>query len=252
MSERVSLAVANGIAEVRLSRPGKRNAIDLAMFEAIAATIGALAARDDVRVVVLSGEGAAFCAGIDLGALEQVAAVDLGRRTHGPANLFQQAAWGWRALPCPVIAAIHGQAFGGGLQIALGADIRIVAPDAQLSIMEAKWGLVPDMAGTVLLRGLVRDDVLRELTYTARIVGGHEAVAIGLATRVADDPHAEALALARSIAGQKREAMRAAKRLLAMSDEEAAVRLRAEAVEQGALLPSAVQMALRAGRKPSG
>lgn len=249
MTQRVSLAVSDGIADVRLTRPDKRNAIDLAMFEAIAATIAALEGRDDVRVVLVSGEGAAFCAGIDLGALEQVAATDLSQRTHGPANLFQQVAWGWRALAYPVIAAIHGQAFGGGLQIALGADIRIVAPDAQLSIMEAKWGLVPDMAGSVLLRGLVRDDVLRELCYTARIVGGHEAVAIGLATRVADDPHAEAMTLARTIAGQSAEAMRAAKRLLAMGEAEVAERLRAEALEQGALIQAAVARVFRARRK---
>lgn len=251
MSQRLSLTIADRIAEVRLTRPDKRNALDLAMFEAIAATIAALQARDDVHVVVLSGEGAAFCAGLDLDAIDQLAAVDLNRRTHGPANLVQQAAWGWRTLHCPVVAAIHGQAFGGGLQIALGADIRLVAPDAQLSVMEGRWGLVPDMAGTLLLPGLVRDDVARELTYGARIVDGREAAAIGLATRVAEDPQAEALTLARELADRNPSALRAAKRLFAMNDEEAAARLKAESAEQGALLTSAFARMAGARRTPA-
>ncbi len=134
-------------------------------------------------------------------------------RTHGDANIFQQVAWGWRTLPVPVIAAAHGVAFGGGFQILSGADIRIVHPETRCSIMEMKWGLVPDMAGFPLWRGNVRDDVIRELTYTNREFSGEEACAMGFATHVADDPYAKALEMALDIAGKNPQAIRGAKRL---------------------------------------
>ncbi len=176
-NDRVTIEVADGIADVTLNRPDKLNALDRAMFTALSEASTGLAKRDDVRVVVLSGGGRAFCAGLDLAAMAGDPSFGLlDERSYGIANVFQNAAWGWRSLPVPVIAAIHGVAFGGGLQIALGADIRIVAPDAKLAVMEARWGLVPDMAGIALLRGLVRDDVARELTYTARQFSGTEAV----------------------------------------------------------------------------
>ena len=139
---------------------------------------------------------------------------DLTKRTHGLANFPQQAVWGWRQLPVPVIAAIQGVAFGGGFQLALGADMRFLAPDARMSIMEIKWGLVPDMAGTPILASLVRDDILRELTYTGRIFSAQEALYYGLATRICDDPRAAALEVAREIAGKSPDAIRAAKRML--------------------------------------
>jgi enoyl-CoA hydratase/carnithine racemase len=167
--------------------------------------------------------------------------VELAARTHGLANDFQQVAWGWRTLPVPVIAAVHGVAFGGGLQIASGADIRIAAPDARLSVMELKWGIVPDMAGFALWRGTVRDDVLRELTYTAREFGAEEAQALGFVTRIAADPHAEALALARAIAGRNPQAIRAAKRLANLETGAAEI-LAAESGEQAALLRSPNQI----------
>jgi enoyl-CoA hydratase/carnithine racemase len=251
-SERVSISVADGIADVRLNRPEKLNAIDPAMFAALAAASADIAKRGDVRAVVLSGSGRAFCAGLDVGSLggsggsgsaDGGAAdgggipADITERTHGAANLFQQAVWGWRELPVPVIAAVTGVAFGGGLQIALAADVRIVAPDAQLAVMEARWGLVPDMAGFVLMRGLVRDDVARELTYTARKVSGTEAVTLGLATRTADDPLAAAFDLAREIAGRSPRAVRAAKRLFAVAaDAPADQILLEESREQQVLL----------------
>lgn len=235
--ERVSISVQDTIADVRLNRPDKMNAIDPAMFTALSKASAAVAARSDVRVVVLSGNGRGFCAGLDLASLAGGIPESLRKRTHGIANVFQNAAWGWRSLAVPVIAAIHGVAFGGGLQIALGADIRVVAPDAKLAVMEARWGLVPDMAGIALLRGLVRDDVARELTYTARQVTGAEAVELGLATRTADDPRAAALDLARQIAGGSPRAARAAKRLFALSrDAGAGELLVAESVEQEQLL----------------
>src|SRR3984885_8791139 len=220
-NDRVSISVADAIADVRLNRPDKLNALDSDMFGALSEASAALAKRDDVRVVVLSGSGREFCAGLDLAAM---AGSDpsfgvLNDRAYGIANVVQNAAWGWRSLPVPVIAAIHGVAFGGGLQIALGADIRIVTPDAKLAVMEARWGLVPDMAGIALLRGLVRDDVARELTYTAREVTGTEAAALGLAPRTADDPHAEAMELAARIAANSPRAVRGAKRLFSLSQD---------------------------------
>jgi enoyl-CoA hydratase/carnithine racemase len=165
---------------------------------------------------------------------------DLRPRTHGIANTAQQVAWGWRQLPVPVIAAVHGVAFGGGLQLALGADIRLIAPDARMSVMEIKWGLVPDMAGVALMRGLVRDDVARELTFTGREVIGEEAVRVGLATRVSVDPLAEARAMALAIANRSPSAIRAGKRLMNLAgetlDASAARLLQAESDEQVALM----------------
>jgi enoyl-CoA hydratase/carnithine racemase len=236
-NDRVCLHIADAIADVRLDRPAKLNALDPDMFAALRETSAALAERTDVRAVVLSGNGRAFCAGLDLASMGGGSPEGLGARTHGIANGFQQAVWGWRDLPVPVIAALHGVAFGGGLQIALGADIRIVAPDARLAVMEARWGLVPDMGGIALLRGLVRDDVARELTYTARQVSGTEAVALGLATRVADDPHGAAMELAGRIAASSPRAIRGAKRLFGLSqDAGAAELLLAESREQELLL----------------
>jgi enoyl-CoA hydratase/carnithine racemase len=236
-NDRVTIAVADAIADVRLNRPDKLNALDGEMFTALSEASAALAKRDDVRVVVLSGSGRGFCAGIDLASLGDPSFGALHDRSYGVANVFQNAAWGWRSLPVPVIAAIHGIAFGGGLQIALGADIRIVAPDAKLAVMEARWGLVPDMAGIALLRGLVRDDVARELTYTARQVSGAEAVELGLATRVADDPHGAAMALAAQIAAHSPRAVASAKRLFGLSrDADAEALLLAESREQEGLL----------------
>lgn len=202
MTERVTITVNEHVADVRLSRPDKMNALDPAMFEAIIEAQQSLADDASVRAVVLSGEGRAFCAGLDLSALGGdgggEASNRLTDRTHGNANLFQAVAIGWRALPMPVIAAVHGVCFGGGLQIASGADVRIVAPDARLAVMEMKWGLVPDMGGFALWRGYVRDDVLRELTYTNREFSGEEAGSLGFATYV----DAEPLQRARDIAAQ--------------------------------------------------
>jgi enoyl-CoA hydratase/carnithine racemase len=237
-NERVLITVTDGVADVRLNRPDKMNAIDPAMFAALSEASTEVAARPDVRVVVLSGNGRSFCAGLDLASLGGGGTPhSLGERTHGIANLWQHAVWGWRELPVPVIAAVHGACFGGGLQVALAADVRVAAPDAKLAVMEARWGLVPDMAGIALLRGLVRDDVARELTYTARQVSGTEAVALGLATRTADSPLEAALELAAQVAAGSPRAVRGAKRLFALAqDAGAAEILLAESREQEALL----------------
>ena len=203
-----------------------------------------------MRSVVLSGEGRAFCAGLDFSSFAALAGGPspgprpsrqlFDRDAESPANFAQRAALIWTELPVPVIAAIHGVAYGGGLQIALGADIRYVAPDARLSVMEVKWGLVPDMSGTQTLRHLVRLDVAKELAFTGRVVGGSEAVGLGLATHLSDTPQEAARALAREIAGKSPEAVRAAKRLLSsafVSGTEEGLRL--EQSLQGALLGQA-------------
>lgn len=257
--DRVTLVIDGPVAEVRLSRPDKHNALDERMFEALSAAGTDLTTRPDVRAVVLSGEGPSFCAGLDLAHFGPKIAEgvfdDLGERSHGDANLFQHVALVWRDLQVPVIAALQGSVFGGGLQIALGADIRYAAPDARLSIMETRWGLVPDMAGMVLLRGLVRDDVLRDLVYSARLVPAVEARKLGLVTRVCDDPRAEALSVAHDLAAQSPRAVQAAKRLInAMADLDRSALLKRESVEQAPLLGGPDQIeAMRAqaeGRPP--
>src|SRR6202161_667059 len=192
MDDRVSVSISEGVADVRLVRADKMNSLDAAMFDALVAASDRLSREKGVRAVVLSGEGRAFCAGLDMGRFAAMkesggngiagnAARDLSTRTHGLANFPQQAVWGWRQLPVPVIAAIQGVAFGGGLPLALGAGMRFLAPDARMSIMEIKWGLIPDMAGTPILASLVRDDILRELTYTGRIFSAQGGRSYGLA-----------------------------------------------------------------------
>jgi enoyl-CoA hydratase/carnithine racemase len=245
MNDRVTIDIKDGIADVRFARADKMNALDDAMFSGIIEAGLRLKEEKGVRVVVLSGEGKAFCAGLDTGNFARTAAAGqetrpVGRllpRTHGIANNPQYAVWVWRELPVPVIAAVHGVAFGGGFQLTLGADIRIVAPDTKMSVMEIKWGLVPDMAGTVLLRNLVREDVLRELTYTGRIFTGEEALHMGLATRLSATPHADAMAMAREITLKNPDAIRAGKRLLnALPTASDAAALMAESVEQDSVI----------------
>jgi enoyl-CoA hydratase/carnithine racemase len=250
MSDRVTVEIAGGVADVRLARPDKMNALDDAMFDALIATGERLKTEPGLRAVVLSGEGRAFCAGLDMGNFAKMASGERGGaglvespRTANGANRAQQPVMVWRELPVPVIAAVHGVAFGGGFQLALGPDIRIVAPDAKLAILEIKWGLVPDMGGVALLRGLLRDDVARELTYTGRIFDGTEAHEIGLATKLSADPHAEALAMAREIASKNPHGVRAAKRLLNLAaDADTHAILRAESAEQEALIGSPNQV----------
>jgi enoyl-CoA hydratase/carnithine racemase len=215
--DRVHVDLYEGIAEVRLARPDKHNGLDRRMFEALVAAGERLAGEPSLRVVVLSGEGPSFCAGLDFAAFmrEGVDPATLLRRDEGsPANFAQRAAWVWRELPVPVVAALHGHVYGGGLQLALAADLRYVAADARLSVREIQWGLVPDMTGTQTLRHLVRLDVAKELTFTGRAVSGEEAVTLGLATRVEADPLAAARHTAHEIAARSPDAIRAGKRLL--------------------------------------
>lgn len=237
MNDRVTVSMSDGVADVRLVRGDKMNALDAAMFEALVDTADRVKSQKGLRAVVLSGEGKAFCAGLDMGRFAAMGEGksdlrDLAARTHGQTNHSQQAVWGWRQLPVPVIAAVHGVAFGGGFQLALGADMRFLAPDARMSIMEIKWGLVPDMAGTPILSRLVRDDILRDLAFTGRIFSAQEAMSYGLATRICDDPRAAALEAAREIANKSPDAIRGIKRMLNNLSVDPGPALLAESVEQ--------------------
>jgi enoyl-CoA hydratase/carnithine racemase len=253
MSDRITVTIEGGVADVRLVRVDKMNALDDAMFEALVETGERLKTEPGLRAVVLSGEGRAFCAGLDMGNFGKMAEGPRGggaasqealaARTHGIANRAQYAVWVWRDIPVPVIAAVHGVAFGGGFQLALGADMRFVAPDTRMAVLEIKWGLVPDMAGTQLMRHLVREDLVRELTYTGRVFSGEEAFAMGFATRICADPRAEALAVAHEIASKNPHAVRASKRLLnaaVVTDQGSG--LMQETVEQLALIGSPNQI----------
>ena len=250
MSEdRVSITITDGIADVRMTRADKRNALDNAMFAALAAAGERLKTEPGVRVVVLSGEGSSFCAGLDFATMSALAgggerAADRpaegnpgemkdGRITH----LGQQVCWVWQEVPVPVIAAVHGHALGGGIQIALGADIRIVHPDTQMSVREIHWGLVPDMTGTMMLSQLVRADVAKELVLTARVFDGREAHQLGLVTKLSDNPYDDAMAMSREIAGRSPDAVRAGKALLnGLLNQGAAEQFAAERQHIGSLI----------------
>ena len=224
MSDRVTLTISDGIADVRMNRPEKRNALDGPMFQGLAEMGQRLKTEAGVRAVVLSGEGSSFCAGLDFSSFQMMAdgdrvdapdegspgAMQEGRITH----LGQQVCWVWQEIPVPVIAAVHGHALGGGIQIALGADIRIVHPDTQMSVREVHWGLVPDMTGTLTLSSLLRADVAKELVFTGRVFDGREAHALGLATKLSEAPLDAAMAMAAEIAGRSPDAVRGAKVLL--------------------------------------
>ncbi len=222
MSELVTISVENQIADVRLNRPDKLNALSQDMFAAISKAIDRLAGETNVRVVVLSGEGKGFCAGLDTSLFSSPSlsnnSVDgtslVVRRNNGITNWAQHICYGWKQLPMPVIAAIHGACIGGGCQIALGADFRFATPDAKLSVREMHWGLIPDMSVSQTIRDLMPIDKAKELIYTGKIISGDEAEKINLVTRVCADPLKVAMDLAEEIAGKSPHAMRAAKQLL--------------------------------------
>jgi len=239
VNDRVRIDTQDGIADVRLDRPEKLNALDNAMFLALVEAGESLAKDRSLRAVVLSGEGRGFSAGLDVsnfagggGGFDPFA-----RDDSSPANAVQRSAWVWTQLPVPVIAAVHGVCFGGGLQLALAADIRFATPDARLSVMEIKWGLVPDVTLSQTLPRLVRADVAKELTFTGRTVSGVEAAELGLVTHLSDAPHEAAHELAREIADKSPNAVRAAKQLFdALPDLSVAQGLRLEEGLQRGLL----------------
>jgi enoyl-CoA hydratase/carnithine racemase len=254
MSDRVTIDIKHGVADVRLNRADKMNALDQPMFAGLIEAGLQLAEDTSLRAVVLSGEGRAFCAGLDFGGFSNMAdgkkSNEPAAREKGgkgpallrpsgesPANFAQRAAWIWQELPVPVVAALHGVAYGGGLQIALGADIRFATPDLKLSVMEVKWGLIPDMSGTQTLRHLVRLDVAKELTFTGRVITGEDALELGLVTHLVDNPLEAATDLALEIASKSPSAVRAGKRLLNESvGVDLAQGLRNEAAAQTGLI----------------
>ena len=255
MSERVLISISDGIADVRFNRADKRNALDGAMFSAIVDAGERLKTEKGVRVVVVSGNGPSFCAGLDFSSFQAMSSGKEGNGGERPTTAItdvkhgsithhgQQASWVWQEIPVPVIAALHGHALGGGIQIALGADIRIVHPDTQMSVRETYWGLVPDMTGTQTLTRLCGLDVAKELTFTARIFSGREAKDLGLATMLSDNPYDDAMSMAREIASRNPDAIRAAKRLFSIyGNDGAREQFTAERREIGALIGSPNQV----------
>jgi enoyl-CoA hydratase/carnithine racemase len=216
--ERVKIIKHGSITEVVLNRPDKMNALDIAMFNAIIDAGHQVSQDKSVRAVILRGEGKGFCAGLDLANFSPDPDAEINQdlipRTHGIANKWQAAAWVWRECPVPVIAAVHGIAYGGGLQIFSGADIKYVHPDTKLSIMEMKWGIIPDMGGTQLWRHNVREDIIKELTYTHRVFSGEDAVDYGFATFLSENPTSSAMKLATQISNQSPSAIVKAKKLI--------------------------------------
>ena len=221
----VSITIEDGVADVRLNREEKYNALSPEMFQAIISAGEDLADNKDVRAVVLSGNGRGFCAGLDMASFSKMGdkpksddaksgdTATLLKKDNRPENFAQRPALVWKHLPVPVIAALHGVVFGGGAQIALGADIRVAAPDTKMSVMEIKWGLIPDMSITQTLRDLVPMEVAKDLTFTGRVVTGIEAKELGLVTHVSDDPYTRAMDLAKEIASKSPDAVRAGKHL---------------------------------------
>ncbi len=245
----VSLRIEDNVAHVTLTRGDKMNALSFALMDELVAAGESLMGRDDVRAVVLSGEGKSFCAGMDVATFAKLSGMDMDEavmaRTHGNSNLFQQVAMVWRKLPMPVICAIQGSVFGAGLQIAIAADVRIAAPDTKMSVMEMKWGLIPDMGGMALLPQLVRSDVLRRLTYAAAPIDAVQAEKWGLVTEIAEKPLEVAQGLAAEITMKSPSAIRAAKRLVAFAEDHSGDQdavLMEESREQVALIGKADQM----------
>jgi enoyl-CoA hydratase/carnithine racemase len=244
MNDRIDLEIENHVALVHINRPEKHNALDREAFEALLATGEALGRNSSVRAVVLAGAGESFCSGIDMSVFDSegvAAAKEELMQLRGPTgNLYQSAATVWRELPVPVIAAVHGVAYGAGLQIAMGADIRVAAPSARFSIMEIRWGIIPDMGLTVTMRHVVPADKIRLLAYTGKVIDGTDALRLNLVTELNDDPLGAARQLAAAIAERSPEAVRAIKSLLNESlDEPPAEALRREAQLQLSLLGSA-------------
>jgi len=246
INDRIELTIENHIATVCLARADKMNALDAKMFEALVSVGETLLSTNGVRAVILTGDGDNFCAGLDKSNFQSMltpsdsASVDqqtlptkLSERTHGIANMPQHVVWLWRELPMPVIAAINGVALGGGLQLALGADMRYAGADSRFAILEMKWGLVPDMSSTQIMRHLIADDVIRELTYTARIFSAQEAKAWGFITDIKEDPLAHAQALAQEIASKNPDAIRGAKQIIDQANYQTAA--------QGLMMESVVQ-----------
>ncbi len=253
-NERVQVTTEGTIAYAMLSRPDSHNGVDFPMLASMRAAQKRIRAMRDVRAVILHGDGPSFCAGLDFKAVLNDRARALGMYTQlwwPVRNHFQAWSMGWREIGVPVIAAIHGNCLGAGIQLALGADFRVAAPDARLAILEAKWGLIPDMGGAALLRHLLPIDVATELAMTGRVITGAEAHALRLVTHVAADPLAAARQLAAEISTRSPDSVAATKLLFqqAYQANEAGA-LRAERVWQRRLMGFAnFRISLRRNRE---
>jgi len=222
MNDRVSITYDTHIAHVEMIREDKINALDGDMLDALNDAITELADRTELRAVVLSGRGRGFCAGLDVSNFDAMAnqgeasvqEESLLPRTFGDANKFQNVCYGWHKLPMPVISAAHNICIGGGMHIFLGADIRYAAPETKFSIMEIRWGLIPDMGSTPLLPSLARRDVLKELIFTGRIFQTEEAYEHGFVTKITEDPIAAAFETAALIASKNPDSIKANKDIL--------------------------------------
>ncbi len=216
MSGRLTLQVDDQIALVTLSRADRHNALDMAMFEQTDAMIRRLKRDKTLRAVVVTGAGEDFCTGIDVkSALDSRSAAFklLFKWLPGQSNLVQRVSSGWRTIPCPVIMALHGRVWGGGLQIALGGDFRIASPNTQLSILEARWGLLPDMGGTLALREQLPVDIAKYLAMTAKPLSATQALQCQLITEIDEDPVQRAMAIAAEIKCQSPDSVAAVKKL---------------------------------------
>ncbi len=217
MSDRVRIEIVGGTATVTLTRGDKHNGMDMAMLEAVRAAARKLKREKNIRAVILRGDGPSFCAGLDFKSVfgsAKAAATGFAALWSPVRNRFQDWSMDWRDVPAPVIACIHGNCFGAGIQLALGADIRIATPDSKISVMESKWGLIPDMGGAALMRELVPVDVAKELAMTGRVFSGADAYALGLVTHLAADPLEHAQRLAAELATRSPDAVAAAKFLM--------------------------------------
>lgn len=214
--KRVEVAIKHSVAYVTLARPDKHNALDMPMFEAIVAAAKSLRRNRGIRAVIVSGEGPDFCTGLDVKSMMKSAKSPmklLFKLNPWRSNTAQKVSTQWQKVGAPVITVIHGRCWGGGLHIALGADIRIATPDATLSIMEGRWGMIPDMGGLLALRQHCRMDVAKELTMTARVIDAAEAQAAGLISHISEDPMAQAEALAAELVTQSPDSLAAVKKL---------------------------------------
>ncbi|MGB1140464.1 MAG: crotonase/enoyl-CoA hydratase family protein [Halioglobus sp.] len=227
-SEALQVTRNDHIAHVRLNRPEAHNAIESGIMNGLIDFARSMQDPGDIRTIVISGNGRSFCAGLDMSAFAEMQSGELsGDRddvaaalrdiSPGGANRAQQVGWLWQEVPIPVIAAVQGAALGGGLNLALGADIRIVHPDATLAFVEITWGLLPDMSASQSLRRLVALDRIKELVFTGRKFSGEDALRYGIATEVSESPVEDALAMAATIARHNPDALRAAKQLLNQS-----------------------------------
>ena len=216
-TDRVVLEVRNQVAYVSLNRPDKHNGLDERMMRAIISAARTIRKDRSIRCAILKGNGPSFCAGLDFGYVAKnprMVPKFFAKLPWTKDNTFQRVAHIWRDLPIPVIAVVHGNCFGGGMQIILACDYRIAEPDATLSILEAKWGLIPDMSGMVTLSRLTRVDIAQELTMTGRFFSAEEGAEYGVISRLSDTPLAAAEELATTICEKSPDAVAASKFLL--------------------------------------